>query len=129
MGGLPFATFKQWGQAWDKALENTNAARHAKLCGVTSADLKPGYERVHTVVDYYDGPRKGIADYGGKPHLFECIFDESKDDYSQMFHLKLLDPETFRIAMEDWAIWKRWEMHFTPVRQTSVRILRCRMKA
>ena len=74
-----------------------------------SADLKPGYERVYTVVDYYDGPRKGMADYQGRPHLYECIFVEGKDAYTDLFRLSPIDPETFRLAMEDWAIWKRWE--------------------
>jgi hypothetical protein len=71
---------------------------------MSSTGLKPGYERVYTVVDYYDGPRKGIADYKGKPHLYECMFDESKDNYSERFLLAPLD------AMEDWAIWQRWEL-------------------
>ena len=72
---------------------------------MTSADLKPGYEHVHTVTEYYDGPRKGIADYRGEPNLYECIFDELKDDYSESFRLAPLDAETFRMAMEDWVIW------------------------
>ncbi len=28
------------------------------------------YEPVYEVVDYYDGPRSGFADYRGKPHWF-----------------------------------------------------------
>jgi hypothetical protein len=32
-------------------------------------ELKPEYEHVFTVTDYYDGPRKGIANFLGKPHL------------------------------------------------------------
>ena len=79
---------------------------------MSSSDLKPGYERVYTVVDYYDGPRKGIADYRGKPHLYECIFDEAKGNYSNSFLLAPLDSETFRLAMEDWAIWERWELAY-----------------
>jgi hypothetical protein len=77
---------------------------------MSSTDLKPGYDRVYTVVDYYDGPRKGIADYRGKPHLYECVFDESKGNYSECFLLAPLDAEAFRFAMEDWAIWQRWEL-------------------
>lgn len=79
---------------------------------MVSDELKPGYECVHTVTDYCDGPRKGIANYQGKPHLFECIFDESKDNYSELFWLAPVDAETFRFAMEDWAIWQRWELAF-----------------
>jgi hypothetical protein len=28
------------------------------------------YEPVHEIVDYYDGPRSGYADYRGEPHWF-----------------------------------------------------------
>jgi len=79
---------------------------------MNSEELKPGYERVFTVTDYYDGPRKGIANYHGLPHLDECIFDEAKDDYSELFRLTPLDTEIVRLAMEDWNIWRRWEMAF-----------------
>jgi hypothetical protein len=41
-------------------------------------DLQPGYECVFTVTDYYDGPRKGIANYNGRPHFYECVFDGAK---------------------------------------------------
>lgn len=54
---------------------------------MTSALLEPGYERVYTVNEYYDGPRKGIADYCGEPHLYECILNESDGDYSGLFRL------------------------------------------
>ena len=75
-------------------------------------ELKPGYEFVHTVTDYYDGPRKGIANFQGKPYLYECIFDQSKGDYSDLFSLAPVDPETFKLAMEAWEIWRRWELAF-----------------
>jgi hypothetical protein len=75
-------------------------------------NLKPGYELVFTVTDYYDGPRKGIANYQGKPHLYDCIFDAAADDYSESFLLTPLDSELFRLAMEDWEIWQRWESAF-----------------
>jgi hypothetical protein len=76
------------------------------------AELKPGYELVHTVGDYHDGPRKGIADYKGKPHLYECIFDEGKDEYTESFRLAPVGAKAFQLAMEDWAIWKRWELAY-----------------
>jgi hypothetical protein len=79
---------------------------------MANADLKTGYERVHTVLNYYDGPRKGVADFQGQPHLYECVFDESKDNYSESFVLTPLDAECFRFALEDWAIWRRWELAY-----------------
>src|SRR5437868_5445714 len=66
------------------------------------------YERVHTVFNYWDGIRSGIADFNGMPHYYECPFDEVKDDWAGYFLLKPIDEETFQLAMEDWAIWQRW---------------------
>src|SRR5258708_10860363 len=74
--------------------------------------LKPGHECVYTVTDYYDGPRKGIANYQGSPHIYECVFDEITGNYSDLFWLAPVDPETFQLAMEDWAIWQRWELAY-----------------
>jgi len=31
------------------------------------------WDRVHTVNDYYDGPRRGIADVDGVPYIYEHI--------------------------------------------------------
>jgi hypothetical protein len=74
--------------------------------------LKPGYERVFTVTEYYDGPRKGIANLLGAPHLYECLFDEARDKFSDHFLLTPIDTETFQLAIEDWSIWQRWELAF-----------------
>ena len=69
-------------------------------------------EIVHTITDYYDGPRGGIADYHGKPHIYNSMWDEATDDWAEYFALQPIDDETFRLAMEDWAIWERWERAF-----------------
>lgn len=52
---------------------------------MNSTDLKPGYERFYTVLDYYDGPRKGIADFQGKPHLYET-------------NISLINPKTITLS-------------------------------
>jgi hypothetical protein len=75
-------------------------------------ELRPGYESVFTVVEYHDGPRTGIAHFHGQPHFYECIFDDAKDEYLELFRLTPLDKETFQLAMEDWNIWRRWESAF-----------------
>lgn len=72
---------------------------------------KRGYEPVFTVLGYYDGPRKGIASYRGKPHFFDCRFND-KDEYSEEFLLTPLDEATFRLAMESSEIFRRWELFF-----------------
>jgi hypothetical protein len=50
-----------------------------------STDLKPGYERVYTVLDYCDGPRQGIADFQGKAHLYET-------------NVSLMNPKTITLS-------------------------------
>ena len=72
----------------------------------------PEFETVHTVTDYWDGPRRGIADYCGMPHLYESTFDEAADTYSDTFHLSPVSESLFQLALEDWEIWLRWEAAF-----------------
>jgi hypothetical protein len=69
------------------------------------------FEKVHTVTGYYDGPRSGIADYRGRPHIYESMFEDAPDG-SDTFRLQPIDDETFHLAMEDWEIWCRWERAF-----------------
>lgn len=67
------------------------------------------FARVYTVHDYHDGPRSGVADFNGHPHAYECLFDAAQDEYSEVFELRLLDDETFRLELEGWEIWLRWK--------------------
>jgi hypothetical protein len=75
-------------------------------------EFKPGYEEVFTVTDYYDGPRQGVANFGGKPHFYDCIFDESMSNYSDLYRLTPITKRIFELAKEDWSIWERWEAVF-----------------
>lgn len=70
------------------------------------------YERVHTVWDYYDGPREGLADYDGTPHRYKSQWDTMADDWADTFELTPVDAETFRLEMERWSIWRAWEREF-----------------
>lgn len=79
---------------------------------MSSENLKDGFEMVFTVGDYYDGPRKGIANYQSKPHFYECVFDDEKQNYSDTFRLTPLDQKNFELAMEAWEIWGRWKIAF-----------------
>jgi hypothetical protein len=35
--------------------------------------MDDGFEAVHEVIDYCDGPRSGFADFKGKPHWFCAV--------------------------------------------------------
>lgn len=79
---------------------------------MSSAHHQPGFEEVFTVTDYYDGPRQGIANFNGQPHLYDCVFAEDKQDFTNLYRLTPVSQELFLLALEDWAIWKRWERAF-----------------
>ena len=66
-------------------------------------------EEVYFVINYWDGPRVGVADYGGTPHYFRCVFDEKKDEWSDVFILTPLDQDTYHLLMESKEIWERWQ--------------------
>ena len=56
------------------------------------------WERVHTVNDFYDGPRLGVADYLGKPHIYQSEFSEAEDDYNDRFWLMPIEQKLFAFA-------------------------------
>ena len=70
------------------------------------------FETVHTMTDYYDGPRGGVADFHGTPHIYESQFSDSLNNYTDSFHLSPIPDSTFQLALEDWAIWLRWDAAF-----------------
>jgi len=70
------------------------------------------YETVHTITDWYDGARKGVADLNGKPHYYENHWNEGEQYWSELYLLQPLDAETFALAIEGWEIWLRWERAF-----------------
>lgn len=43
------------------------------------------WDRVHTINEYYDGPRLGLADVDGVPHIHEAEFDHSSEEYGDTF--------------------------------------------
>jgi hypothetical protein len=50
------------------------------------------YEPVHTVEDYYDGPRAGTADFEGQPHAYRSLHLDTGGfkDNEDRFELRLL---------------------------------------
>jgi len=69
-------------------------------------------DRVLTVNDYYDGPRLGIAELKGVPHIYEAEFDHSTDEYGDTYFLSPIQPELLALVLEDWEVWCRWEAAF-----------------
>jgi len=63
---------------------------------------------VYTITDWWDGPRKGIAEFNSVPHFYESEFDDARDEWPKTFLLAPLDEVTSRPALEVWPIWERW---------------------
>lgn len=63
------------------------------------------WERVLTVNDFWDGPRRGIAEVSGRPHINESPFNDRKDDFEEFFWGQPIDVELLALVLEDWDIW------------------------
>lgn len=73
------------------------------------------------MTDYWDGPRGGITDFEGVPHIYESEWSDTADDYAPTFRLSPTTDEVLKLALEDWAIWERWWTAFhagTTTRET-----------
>ena len=75
-------------------------------------------EYVHMVWDYHDCPRSGIADFLGKPHVFQCQFDEADDDWTDLYWLMEVDQQVVALADEQEVIFRRWYVAFSQGRAT-----------
>jgi hypothetical protein len=70
------------------------------------------WDRVLTVNDYYDGPRLGIAEVNGIPHIYEAEFDHNSEEFGDTYFLSPVDKELLSLILEDWKIWLRWDVAF-----------------
>lgn len=70
------------------------------------------WERVFTVNGYYDGPRRGVANFRGKPHIYESQFCDIEENCADRFLLMEIEAALFQLVLEDWEIWLRWDAAF-----------------
>lgn len=90
-----------------------------------------GFTRDYTMTDYWDGPRGGIADFDGLPHVYESEWSDAEDDYAPTYRLSPVTAEVLKLALEDWAIWERWSIAFhagTTTRETHPALPEDRMR-
>jgi hypothetical protein len=74
--------------------------------------MNDDFQTVHTMDDYYDGPRSGVADFEGRPHYYRSIYLDTvqwKHDEDR-FELSPVTPEVLAAAREADAIFKRWNI-------------------
>jgi hypothetical protein len=65
-------------------------------------------ERVYVELEYYDGPRFGIAGVNGVICRFESRFDPSIDDYTDTFALWPIESAMLELEIEQWCIFVEW---------------------
>jgi hypothetical protein len=65
------------------------------------------FDTIYTMTDFYDGPRKGVANYHGVPHLYESCWADIGAE-SDVFLLTPISVDVLALAREDWDIWLRW---------------------
>ena len=82
-----------------------------------SLDVKMTDE-VITTNHFHDVPRLGVAQLNGVPHIYEAIFDENSDEYSNNYYLSPIDDQKLAAILEDWAIWQRWQAAFNAKQTT-----------
>ena len=78
----------------------------AELETTTSAET---WERVLTINEYYDAPRRGVAVYHGVPHIYHSPFDSDRDAYSDYFRLAPIGPDLLQLVLDQWKLWERWQ--------------------
>jgi hypothetical protein len=67
---------------------------------------------VRVVLEFYDRPRRGIADFDGKPVYFECVFDEGEDEWTDSYRLIPVTGELVTLARERDEIFQDWRKAF-----------------
>ena len=68
-------------------------------------------EDVHTVDDWYDGPRTGFAQYRGTPHHYRSLYldYDDWDTDEDRFELVPVSTDVLAVALEASAIFSRWD--------------------
>jgi len=70
-------------------------------------------ETVHIVLDFFDCPRSGVADYQGNPHYFSCDWDEATGDYGHSFSLFPINDQFMEIALAQLEISQQGVLAFS----------------
>ena len=66
-----------------------------------------GFERVLVELEWYDGPRAGLAHVDGEPHYFQG-YDYDHADEADAYRVWPASDEVVAWEREQWAIFARW---------------------
>ncbi|MDJ0366983.1 hypothetical protein QMK33_17680 [Hymenobacter sp. H14-R3] len=61
-------------------------------------------------LDWYDGPRSGIADYNGQPYFFESQWSNIGNGLGDWYKLSPVSKEVLQLELERWRLWKKYEV-------------------
>ncbi|GAA4568853.1 hypothetical protein GCM10023193_51340 [Planotetraspora kaengkrachanensis] len=68
--------------------------------------MRLGFERVHIELDWYDGPRSGLADVWGAVHYFQALHDYNHGDAGDdEYFVWPAGPDAFAMESESWQIY------------------------
>ncbi|WP_438309544.1 hypothetical protein ACSHWO_00470 [Streptomyces sp. HUAS TT3] len=72
--------------------------------------VRAGFERVYVEHDWYDGPRKGIADVQGTPHYFRAVHDywHPDDPHDDEYFVWPIDEASLSLERELSAVTADW---------------------
>ncbi|GAA1000669.1 hypothetical protein GCM10009555_104030 [Acrocarpospora macrocephala] len=70
--------------------------------------LRDGFERVHIELDWWDGPREGLADVDGKVHYFQAVWDDDQDDYGDEYYVWPASSPAVAMEREAQTIFLEW---------------------
>lgn len=62
-------------------------------------------EKVITIYDWWDGPLCGLATYKEFICIYERIFNETEDNWSDEYYLTPIDEDAVNLLLNDWAVW------------------------
>ncbi|MFG2059030.1 hypothetical protein ACGFI9_33925 [Micromonospora sp. NPDC048930] len=73
--------------------------------------IADGFERVYAELEWYDGPRAGLADINGKPHYFQGL-DYDHTDEADEYRVWPASAAAVELEREQWAIFARWNERY-----------------
>ncbi len=63
-------------------------------------------EKAITIFDWWDGPLCGLASYKGSICIYERIFDEIRDEWSDEYYLTPIEEADVNTLLRDWNRWR-----------------------
>ena len=68
-------------------------------------------EKVYVENEWYDGPRKGVADFQGIPYRFIANFDDGRG-YLDSFNIFPIPENELKLEVEQWNIYIEWNKKY-----------------